>query len=84
MAFSEAFLTWERETEGKGRKEGKKEGKKEGRKEGKKEGKKEGRKEERETIALNLLQQGLSIEMIAQVTSLTTDEVQALQTSIGS
>ena len=68
MAFSEAFLTWERETESKGRKEGQKEGQK------------EGRKEARETIALNLLEQGLSIEMIAQVTSLTVADVQALQT----
>ncbi len=62
MAFSEAFLTWERETESKGQKEG--------------------RKEERNTIALNLLRQGLSIEMIAQVTSLTVADVQALQTSM--
>ena len=58
MAFSEAFLTWERETESRGRREA------------------------RETIAFNLLQQGLSIEMIAQVISLTIADVQALQASI--
>ena len=57
MAFSEAFLTWERETESRGRKQA------------------------CETIALNLLRQGLSIEMIAQVTSLTIAEVQELRQS---
>ena len=74
MAFTEAFLAWEQETEGKGRKEGRREGRKEGRK--------EGQKGERESIALNLLRQGFPLEAIAQATSLTIDQVQVLQRSL--
>ena len=66
MAFTEAFLAWEQETEGKGRKEGRK----------------EGQKGEREAIALNLLRQGFPLEAIAQATSLTIEQVQVLQRSL--
>jgi predicted transposase/invertase (TIGR01784 family) len=59
MAFSEAFLEWERQTQEKS--------------------KQEGRQEERRSIALKLLQQGVSIEAIAQVTDLSIAEIQALQ-----
>jgi predicted transposase/invertase (TIGR01784 family) len=47
--------------------------------EGKKEGKKEGKDETTRSIALNLLREGLPIEIITKSTGLTIAQVQALQ-----
>ncbi len=66
MALSEAFLTWERETEGKGWREGQR----------------EGQQQERRSIALNLLRQGIPIETIAQATGLTAAQLQELQSGL--
>jgi predicted transposase YdaD len=41
--------------------------------------KEEGKVEEKQTIAINLLRQGLAIEAIAQATGLTTEQLQQLQ-----
>jgi predicted transposase YdaD len=41
--------------------------------------KEEGKDEERQTIALNLIRQGLTVEAIAQATGLTIEQIQALQ-----
>lgn len=70
MALTEAFLTWEQETHLKGKAEGKTEGKAEG--------KAEGKLEERKTIALNLLRQNMALEVIAQVTGLTVEDISDL------
>ena len=40
----------------------------------------EAREEERRSIAINLLRQGISLEAIAQATSLTVIELQDIQT----
>jgi predicted transposase/invertase (TIGR01784 family) len=45
----------------------------------KEEGKTEGKMEEKQAIALNLLKQNLTIEVIAQATGLTIEQVQQLQ-----
>jgi DNA-binding NarL/FixJ family response regulator len=58
MAMTEAFLTWEKETENKGR------------------------QEERRSIVLNLLRQGVAIETIAQVTGLTTTQIQDIPSRV--
>lgn len=57
----------------------KEEGLAEGRAEGRVEGRKEGQKEKALAIALNLKSMGLSIEMIAQATGLSVDEVTQIQ-----
>jgi predicted transposase/invertase (TIGR01784 family) len=44
------------------------------------EGKAEGKAEEKTAIALNLLKENLTIEVIAQATGLTIEQVQVLQT----
>jgi predicted transposase/invertase (TIGR01784 family) len=62
----------------KGREEGREEGRKEGRAEGREEGRKEGRAEEKLTVARQMKELGLSQEMIAQVTGLTTEEINKL------
>jgi predicted transposase/invertase (TIGR01784 family) len=43
------------------------------------EGKEEGKVEEKQTIAINFLRQGLSVELVAQGTGLTIEQVQQLQ-----
>ena len=47
--------------------------------EGQMEGKLEGQLQERRKIALNLLKQNLSLEMIATATGLTIEEVEEIQ-----
>lgn len=59
MAFSEAFLEWERQTQERSRREG--------------------RQELQQEIALKMLSQGYSINAIAEITNLSIDEIQALQ-----
>ena len=61
-----------------GRKEGLEEGRKEGLEEGRKEGLEKGRKEAVLQTALNLKRLGVSVEVIAQSTGLTIDEIQGL------
>ena len=51
----------------------------EGRAEGRAEGLAEGSQEATQKIAVNLLKEGLSIELIAKTTGLTVEEVQQLQ-----
>ena len=74
-----------KEGEFKGRLEGKLEGKLEGLREGKLEGKleglREGKIEAQDEIALNLLETGMSLEKISQVTGLSLDRVQVLANS---
>ncbi len=55
------------------------EGKAEGKAEGRAEGRAEGSQEAARNIALNLLKEGLSIDLIAKTTGLTVEEVQQLQ-----
>ena len=47
------------------------------------EGKAEGSQETARNIAVNLIKEGLSIELIAKTTGLTVEEVQQLQTNQG-
>ena len=69
-----------------GREEGRKEGKEEGLKEGHKEGKEEGIKEGREEgakqnscdIAKRMLEKGIDIETISELTGLTENEISEL------
>lgn len=42
-------------------------------------GREQGREQERQTIALNLLRKNLPLEMIAEVTGLTIEQLQTLQ-----
>lgn len=63
MALSEAFLAWEQQNQERLRKEVSQ----------------EERQDERRAIARRMLQQGLSIEIIAQVTELSIAEIQSLQ-----
>ena len=61
-----------------GRKKGLQEGKSEGRKEGRKEGIKEGIKEGVRTTARNMKKEGIDIETIMNVTSLSKEEIEEL------
>jgi predicted transposase/invertase (TIGR01784 family) len=49
---------------------------------GKEKGKIEGKIEEKQTIALNLLNQGLAIDLIAEANGLTISQVQVLQAQL--
>ena len=77
-------IEYARET---GREEGRKEGKEEGLKEGHKEGKEEGIKEGSEKgakqksfdIAKRMLEKGIDIETISELTGLTAEEVSMLK-----
>ena len=65
-----------------GKQEGKQEGKAEGRREGKEEGKKEGMKERDREIVIHAFQQGFDIKMIADLTGLSVEEVEAWNPNI--
>ncbi|TAE57600.1 MAG: Rpn family recombination-promoting nuclease/putative transposase [Nostocales cyanobacterium] len=54
----------------------------EGKAEGKAEGKTEGKAEKARNVAINLLKIGMSLEQIAQVTELSIQQVEEIQTSI--
>ena len=58
-----------------GREEGRKEGKEEGREEGKEEGREEGAKQKSFDIAQRMLEKGIDIETISELTGLTAEEV---------
>ena len=62
-----------------GREEGRAEGREEGRAEGREEGRAEGRAEERREMARKLRATGMSIAQIAQVTSLSEEDINALE-----
>ena len=62
-----------------GREEGLKEGHKKGHKEGKEEGLKEGAKKNSFDIAKRMLEKGINIETISELTGLTAEEVSMLK-----
>jgi predicted transposase/invertase (TIGR01784 family) len=67
-----------RQSEKRGMEKGRIEGRKEGMERGRKEGKKEGRKEASANFVLNCAAMGISVEDIANLTSLTVKEVQII------
>ena len=60
-------------------KEGHEEGRKEGLKEGEKKGRKEGEKKKAIDIAKNLIESGMPLQRVAEITELDIEEVQALE-----
>ena len=62
-----------------GHKEGKEEGLKEGKEEGIKEGRAEGAKQKSFDIAKRMLEKGIDIETISELTGLTAEEVSMLK-----
>jgi predicted transposase/invertase (TIGR01784 family) len=62
MALSEAFLTWEREAEGRWEQEGRQKGEQEAKAE----------------IARNMLRKNLDLALIAEVTGLAIEQIQSL------
>jgi hypothetical protein len=69
MAFSEAFLAWEQATEDRGREEGHKAGLQ------------AGQQAEKAAIALTLIQRQMPLAAIAEITGLSLEEIQSLQSS---
>ena len=69
-------IEYARET---GREEGLEEGREEGRKEGKEEGRAEGVKQNSFDIAKRMLEKGIDIETISELTGLTAEEVSSLR-----
>ena len=63
----------------KGHKEGKEEGLKEGHKKGRAEGREEGAKQKSFDIAQRMLEKGIDIETISELTGLTAEEVSRLK-----
>ena len=63
----------------KGRKEGREEGRKEGEKIGLEKGREEGREEERREMALGMLEKGMDIATISEISKLTLEEVKSLK-----
>ena len=61
------------------RETGREEGREEGRKEGKEEGRAEGVKQNRFDIAKRMLEKGIDIETISELTGLTAEEVSILR-----
>ena len=61
-----------------GKEEGLKEGREEGHKEGKEEGRKEGAKQKSFDIAKRMLEKGIDIEIISELTGLTEKEISKL------
>ena len=61
-----------------GRKEGKEEGRKEGKEEGIKEGREEGAKQKSFDIAKRMLEKGIDVETISELTGLTEKEISGL------
>ncbi len=62
-----------------GREEGREEGHKEGKEEGRKEGREEGAKQKSFDIAQRMLEKGIDIETISELTGLTEEEVSRLK-----
>ena len=65
-----------------GKEEGIKEGKEEGIKEGKEEGIKEGKKEGKWEMILNLLREGLPIDLIAKTSGFSADQIKQYKESL--
>ncbi|MBA3215533.1 Rpn family recombination-promoting nuclease/putative transposase [Salmonella enterica] len=74
----ESMMTLAEWFEEQGMQKGKQEGKQEGMLEGKREGKREGKNEERRNIARRMLESGMSREAVAQITTLTDDEIEQI------
>jgi predicted transposase YdaD len=66
----------------KGKEEGKEEGIKEGKKEGIKEGKEEGKKEGKWEMILNLLREGLPVDLIAKTSGYSADQIKQYKESL--
>ena len=83
MALSQAYLEWEKEVQQRGiilgEERGKQEGRLEGIQEGIQEGKLEGIQEGRQQVAINMLRSGMNMELIAQLTGLSLEQIQRLQ-----
>ena len=75
MALSQAYLEWEKQTEERGVKKGMQRGIQQGMQQGIQQGVQQGV----ERVALNMLQKGMLVEEVAQLTSLTVEQIQALQ-----
>jgi predicted transposase/invertase (TIGR01784 family) len=58
------------------------EGLEKGLQQGLRQGLQQGREEERRILALNFLQEGISLEVIARATGLSVDQIQQLQTTL--
>src|SRR5690625_108024 len=71
-----SFVEWGKEV---GREEGRVEGREKGREEGRKEGRKEGREAEQERVALKMLQENISLEVIMKVTELDEEQLEKLK-----
>lgn len=65
-----------------GLEEGRRKGMKEGKKEGRKVGIKEGRKEESKRIITNMLQKGMTLEEIEELTGATKEEIEQIKENI--
>ncbi|EBG5294532.1 Rpn family recombination-promoting nuclease/putative transposase [Salmonella enterica subsp. enterica] len=74
----ESMMTLAEWFEEQGMQKGKQEGKQEGMLEGKREGKREGKNEERRNIARRMLESGMTREAVAQITTLTDDEIEQI------
>ncbi|EGZ4349355.1 Rpn family recombination-promoting nuclease/putative transposase [Salmonella enterica subsp. enterica serovar Portland] len=74
----ESMMTLVEWFEEQGMQKGKQEGKQEGMLEGKREGKREGKNEERRNIARRMLESGMTREAVAQITTLTDDEIEQI------
>ena len=58
------------------------EGREEGREEGRSEGREEGREQTQQSIALQLIQEQISMEIIAKVTGLSLDAIKILRSQL--
>jgi hypothetical protein len=79
MEGGAAIMTIAQELERRGREKGRDEGREEGVKKGREEGVKKGREETARTVARNLLDRDLSVELIVETTGLTREQVTELQ-----
>lgn len=66
----------------KGLKKGLQEGLQKGKLEGRQEGRQEGRLEEKRKIALEMLKEGLSTQLIARITKLNNEEIETLRNNL--
>jgi predicted transposase/invertase (TIGR01784 family) len=64
------------------REKGRKEGREKGREEGRKEGRKEGELKAKKETALEMLKEGLSVELIAKITKLDFKEIEELKRTL--
>ena len=77
--YNDGYEEGKKEGREQGREEGRKEGRKEGRDEGRKEGREEGKKQNQLEIAKKLLQEDMKLEKIAEITSLSIEEIKQIK-----